>query len=95
MVRPIVLVVLGFASIGTSFPTGSLEYESLAGLSDSEIEAIIPILPISEVESPPGPLEYNGTKLVNDYKHPYEPLQPGEIRGPCPGLNTLASHGVC
>lgn len=45
-------------------------------------------------ENPPGPLEFNGTKLVNDDKHPWMPLRTGDIRGPCPGLNTLASHGV-
>ena len=91
MIRPLVLVVLGFSSIATSFPS----YGSLAGLSESELAAIIPNLQIREVEPPPGPLEFNGTKLVNDKDHPYQPLRPGDIRGPCPGLNTLASHGVC
>ncbi|KIJ31934.1 hypothetical protein M422DRAFT_185203 [Sphaerobolus stellatus SS14] len=32
-------------------------------------------------------------KLVNDMDHPWMPLRPGDLRGPCPGLNTLASHG--
>ena len=90
MIRPLVLV-LGFASIATSFPS----YGSLAGLSERELAAIIPTLEIRDVPSPPGPLKYNGTKLVNDKDHPYKPLRPGDIRGPCPGLNTLASHGVC
>ena len=91
MIRPLVLVILGFASIATSFPS----YGSLAGLSESELAAIIPTLNIREVPSPPGPLKFSGTKLVNDKDHPFEPLRPGDIRGPCPGLNTLASHGVC
>jgi hypothetical protein len=43
---------------------------------------------------PPGPPTFTGTKLVNDADHPWQPLRPGDIRGPCPGLNTLASHGV-
>ena len=43
---------------------------------------------------PPGPPSFTGTKLVNDPDHPWQPLRPGDIRGPCPGLNTLASHGV-
>ncbi|KAJ2936550.1 heme-thiolate peroxidase, partial [Candolleomyces eurysporus] len=43
--------------------------------------------------SPPGPIAFNGTKLVNDEDHPWKPLRKGDIRGPCPGLNTLASHG--
>lgn len=91
MIRPLVLVVLGFASIATSFPS----YGSLAGLSESELEAIIPTLNIRDVPRPPGPLKFNGTKLVNDKDHPFKPLQSGDMRGPCPGLNTLASHGVC
>ncbi|KAF8899578.1 heme-thiolate peroxidase [Gymnopilus junonius] len=33
------------------------------------------------------------SKLVNDAAHPWKPQAPGDIRGPCPGLNTLASHG--
>ncbi|KIJ31529.1 hypothetical protein M422DRAFT_185801, partial [Sphaerobolus stellatus SS14] len=32
-------------------------------------------------------------KLVNDKAHPWMPLREGDQRGPCPGLNTLASHG--
>ena len=91
MIRPLVLVVLAFASIAISFPA----YGSLAGLTEAEIDAIIPTLDIRDVEPPPGPLKFNGTKLVNDPAHPFQPLRPGDIRGPCPGLNTLASHGVC
>ena len=91
MIHSLLLLVLAFASIATSFPS----YGSLAGLSESELAAIIPTLPIRKVEPPPGPLEFNETKLVNDKDHPYQPLRPGDIRGPCPGLNTLASHGVC
>ena len=90
MIRPLVLVVLAFASIAISFPS----YGSLAGLSEAELAAIIPTLEIREVEPPPGPLAFSGTKLVNDPEHPFQPLRPGDIRGPCPGLNTLASHGV-
>ena len=91
MIRLFVLFVLAFASIATSFPS----HGSLAGLSKLQLEAIIPTLHIRDAESPPGPLEYNGTKLVNDEQHPWQSPQPGDIRGPCPGLNALASHGVC
>jgi hypothetical protein len=91
MIRSLVLTVLAFASVATSFPS----YGSLAGLTEAELEAIIPTLHIRDVPPPPGPLKFNGTKLVNDKDHPYMPLQPGDMRGPCPGLNTLASHGVC
>ncbi|KAJ2914363.1 heme-thiolate peroxidase, partial [Candolleomyces efflorescens] len=42
---------------------------------------------------PPGPPTFTGTKLVNDADHPWQPLRPGDVRGPCPALNVLASHG--
>ncbi|KAJ2935533.1 heme-thiolate peroxidase, partial [Candolleomyces eurysporus] len=42
---------------------------------------------------PPGPPKFTGTKLVNDRAHPWKPLRAGDKRGPCPGMNTLASHG--
>jgi unspecific peroxygenase len=76
-----------------SFPS----YGSLAGLSSEELDRIIPTLQTRgfEPEPPPGPLNDTLTKLVNDEDHPWKTLQPGDIRGPCPGLNTLASHGVC
>ncbi|KAG8213290.1 hypothetical protein J3R82DRAFT_11765 [Butyriboletus roseoflavus] len=42
----------------------------------------------------PHAIKDTSAKLVYDSAHPYEPDQPGDIRGPCPGLNTLASHGA-
>ncbi|KAH6897713.1 Chloroperoxidase [Coprinopsis sp. MPI-PUGE-AT-0042] len=41
----------------------------------------------------PGPLNFSGTKLVNDADHPFIAPGPGDLRGPCPALNTLANHG--
>lgn len=70
-------------------------YGSLAGLSREQLEAIIPTLEIRALPQPPGPLNDTSAKLVNDAAHPWQPLAPADIRGPCPGLNTLASHGVC
>ena len=90
MICPLVLV-LAFTSIAISFPS----YRSLAGLSEAELAVIILTLEIHEVQPPPGPLAFNGTKLVNNSEHPFQPLWPGDIHGPCPGLNMLASHGVC
>ena len=69
-------------------------YGSLAGLSEREIDHLVARLPQVLPPNPPGPLKFNGTKLVNDRAHPWNPLRKGDIRGPCPGLNTLASHGV-
>lgn len=77
-------------SVVVAFPS----HGSLAGLHRRQLDALIPTLQLREPESPPGPLSDSSTKLVNDEAHPWKPLQPSDIRGPCPGLNTLASHGV-
>lgn len=78
-----------------SLVTGFPSHGPLAGLSRRQLDAIIPTLQLREPESPPGPLSDTSTKLVNDEAHPWKPLRPSDIRGACPGLNTLASHGVC
>lgn len=90
----LLVLALAFGATGVlSFPA----YGSLAGLSVEERNHIIPTLKFRDAasEPPPGPLNDTSTKLVNDAAHPWMPLQEGDIRGPCPGLNTLASHGVC
>ena len=81
---------LPFVSIVTGFPA----YGSLAGLSVEERDLIISRLQVRQAEPAPGPMNDTSSKLVNDEDHPWKPLQPGDMRGPCPGLNTLASHGV-
>ncbi|KAF9522859.1 heme-thiolate peroxidase [Crepidotus variabilis] len=78
-----------FAARVLAFPS----YASLAGLSSRELEEIVPTLQFKPPPTPPGPINDTSTKLVNDAAHPWKPLRPGDIRGPCPGLNTLASHG--
>lgn len=42
---------------------------------------------------PPAPT-FLGAKLVNDPAHPFRAPKKTDLRGPCPGLNTLANHGV-
>ncbi|KDR68079.1 hypothetical protein GALMADRAFT_146570 [Galerina marginata CBS 339.88] len=73
----------------TAFP----QYESLAGLSREELDSVVPTLQYRPPQPPPGPLADDSTKLINDAAHPHLPLKAGDIRGPCPALNTLASHG--
>ncbi|KAJ2926139.1 heme-thiolate peroxidase, partial [Candolleomyces eurysporus] len=75
--------------------SGFPSYHSLAGLSERDQDAAVESLSMEAVypPSPPAPMAYNGTKLVHDKAHPWKPLMEGDIRGPCPGLNTLASHG--
>ncbi|KAF8993190.1 Chloroperoxidase [Cyathus striatus] len=87
--------VFAAATLCGAFPTHASfpAHVSLAGLSDEDLEKIIPLLPRGLTESPPGPLTDTSAKLVNDPAHPWLPLTPFDIRGPCPGLNTLASHG--
>ncbi|KAF8991583.1 Chloroperoxidase [Cyathus striatus] len=81
--------IIALASAAIGFP----QYASLAGLSERELDAIIPTLQARKATPPPPPLSDTSSKLVNDKKHPWKPLRPDDIRGPCPGLNTLASHG--
>ena len=86
----LVAPLLQLACVVSAFPA----HASLAGLSEREFRFVMSKLKAQVPASPPGPLEFNGTKLVDDPEHPWMPLQPGDLRGPCPGLNTLASHGV-
>ncbi|TFK21041.1 Cloroperoxidase [Coprinopsis marcescibilis] len=82
--------LLQLASVVSGFPA----HASLAGLSGRDYHYVVSQLEAKVPAPPPGPLDFNGTKLVDDPEHPWMPLQPGDVRGPCPGLNTLASHGV-
>ncbi|RXW16171.1 heme-thiolate peroxidase [Candolleomyces aberdarensis] len=86
-----ILFLLTIVSLSPSFafPT----YGSLAGLTEREWNELIPRLPKACPPTPPGPLKFNGTKLVHDRAHPFRPPGRNDIRGPCPGLNTLANHG--
>ncbi len=77
---------------GTAFAYPS--HMSLAGLTREQLDQIVPTLTFTPPPPPPAPLTDTSAKLVNDPAHPWQPLRPGDIRGVCPGLNTLASHGV-
>jgi hypothetical protein len=46
----------------------------------------------SEIKFPP-PLDFTGGKVIPDADHPYIAPGPNDLRGPCPGLNTMANHG--
>ena len=71
------------------------QHQPLAGLTERELKDLLPRFKTVTPPPPPGPPKDTSVKLVNDKDHPYKPLRKGDIRGPCPGLNTLASHGVC
>ena len=86
-------VTLALASLVSStvaFP----QHGSLAGLSKKDLDVVLRTLKYYGIPNPPEPIKDTGIKLVNDAEHPYQDPRPGDIRGPCPGLNTLANHGV-
>ncbi|KAF8901376.1 heme-thiolate peroxidase [Gymnopilus junonius] len=92
MMRPTITRFLVLSSLALkvfAFPA----FASLAGFSGEVLQQVIPTLELRVPPKPPGPLKDTSAKLVNDAAHPWKPLEPGDIRGPCPGLNTLASHG--
>ncbi|KAI9568276.1 heme-thiolate peroxidase [Boletus coccyginus] len=83
-------VVVALVPYALGFP----EYRSLAGLSPEEVRAVARTFSSTPGAQPvPPPIKNTAAKLVYDAAHPFQPNQPGDIRGPCPGLNTLASHG--
>ncbi|TFK21675.1 aromatic peroxygenase precursor [Coprinopsis marcescibilis] len=88
----ILLFALATASQINAFP----QYGSLGGLEARQEEDIARGSSGSNSRvppPPPAPPSFTGAKLVDDRDHPWRPLRRGDIRGPCPGLNTLASHG--
>ncbi|KAG8213300.1 heme-thiolate peroxidase [Butyriboletus roseoflavus] len=89
-----ILVALVPYSLGFPHLANFPEYRSLAGLSPQEVRAVARTFSSVPGAQPlPPPISDTSAKLVYDAAHPYQPDHPGDIRGPCPGLNTLASHG--
>lgn len=87
----LILAGLYFAK---AFPTSSFPaHRSLTGLSRDHLNLILPMLQVAPPQDPPGPLEDTSAKLVYDDAHPWIAPGPNDMRGPCPALNTLASHG--
>ncbi|TFK18174.1 Cloroperoxidase [Coprinopsis marcescibilis] len=89
---PISSLVAGWILFPLPYALAFPSYASLRGLSarqEEPVEAQGGKVP----PNPPGPPSFTGTKLVDDSDHPWQAPQSGDIRGPCPGLNTLASHG--
>ncbi|KAF9518128.1 hypothetical protein BS47DRAFT_1389304 [Hydnum rufescens UP504] len=67
---------------------------TLVGMTDEQMDVFARSNPHAGALPPPGPLQNASAKLVNDTEHSYIPPSPRDIQRPCPGLNTLASHGV-
>lgn len=83
-------LLLPFVRLALAIPA----YESLAGLTQREVDEFMARNALAPIPPPPGPLTNSGLQLVNDPDHPFITPGPDDIRGPCPGLNTLANHGV-
>lgn len=90
------IVSLAVVTLLASSVSGSPEiYESLAGYSREEVDNFARANPAATGALPaPPPQSDTGWKLVNDFNHGYIAPKPTDMRGPCPGLNTLANHGV-
>ncbi|KIJ42071.1 hypothetical protein M422DRAFT_171459 [Sphaerobolus stellatus SS14] len=91
MVKFATFLLLAIVRLAVAFPA----YDSLIGLSEREINEYVTRNGVAEIPNPPLPLPkgQDGLKLVNDPAHPFIAAGPNDIRGPCPALNTLASHG--
>ncbi|KIJ48622.1 hypothetical protein M422DRAFT_247470 [Sphaerobolus stellatus SS14] len=89
MVKFTAFALLTIVRLAVAFPL----YESLAGIGERKITEFTVRYGVSNIPNPPGPLVDDTIKLVNDRAHPFIPAGPEDIRGPCPGLNTLANHG--
>lgn len=60
-----------------------------------DLDALAQQFPITSLPPPPPPpIADTSARLVHDAAHPWRAPEEGDMRGPCPGLNTLASHGV-
>ncbi|KAL9935783.1 hypothetical protein V8E36_005360 [Tilletia maclaganii] len=92
---PTALLLSSAALLTSAFPqlAKGWEHRSLAGLSPEVIEQITARQAVVGALPPPAPQTDTSSKLVFDSAHPYRKPRSSDIRGPCPGLNTLANHG--
>ena len=89
----LIVLALSFSALGNAFPS----YQSLVGMSNDEVDLFIREhggMSLPGAQPLPPPQTDNSSKLVNDPEHPFMVPGPNDLRGPCPGLNTLANHGV-
>ncbi|KAH7103082.1 heme-thiolate peroxidase [Auriculariales sp. MPI-PUGE-AT-0066] len=86
------IVAVGGATVSAGV-VNSQDYRSLAGLSSDELDVYARDIDVVGSQPLPPPPTDTTYKLVYDEEHPYVDPQTEDQRGPCPGLNTLASHG--
>ncbi|TFK17911.1 aromatic peroxygenase precursor [Coprinopsis marcescibilis] len=87
--KHVLVAVALVSSTAQAFPA----YGSLAGLSEREFKFAMSTLKPRIPAPAPGPLRFDGPKLAEDREHAFKPMKKDDLRGPCPGLNTLAAHG--
>ncbi|KAK0553577.1 hypothetical protein OC844_006271 [Tilletia horrida] len=92
---PAAVLLSAAATVANAFPhlAEGWEHRSLAGLSAETLEYIAARQAIVGAQPAPAPQTNTASKLVNDASHPYKAPGTNDVRGPCPGLNTLANHG--
>ncbi|KAK0544806.1 hypothetical protein OC846_005226 [Tilletia horrida] len=88
-------VVATLLTTANAFPhlAEGWEHRSLAGMSEETINEIFSRQAIVGAKPIPAAQTNTSSRLVYDVYHPYKAPGPNDIRGPCPGLNTLANHG--
>jgi unspecific peroxygenase len=87
------MALIALLSIGASVQA----FPQLAGEADTAGASGGSRPPLFGAVNPPNPPPaptFLGAKLVNDAAHPFKAPKSTDLRGPCPGLNTLANHGV-
>jgi len=91
------LLVVGVSASAINEKRAPLQpWDSLAGRSQDDIEDFIKRHGPAIVGAQPLPAQPKdtGMKLVNDRLHQYQAPKKGAKRGPCPGMNSMANHGV-
>ncbi|KAL9935788.1 hypothetical protein V8E36_005365 [Tilletia maclaganii] len=92
---PTALLLSSAALLTNAFPqlAEGWEHRSFAGLSPEDVEQITARQAVVGALPAPSPQSDTSSKLVFDSAHPCRKPRSSDIRGPCPGLNTLANHG--
>ncbi|KIJ56396.1 hypothetical protein M422DRAFT_239617 [Sphaerobolus stellatus SS14] len=87
----IILITLIRLAVALPAPTNLL-----LGSARERSRSSLLTMGVAEMPNPPATLARgkDGFNLVNDAAHPFIVAGPNDIRGPCPALNTLASHGM-
>ena len=109
--KSLALAIIAFGTITAAVVIDHPNYASLAGMSHEDLALYERSIKVVGAQPLPPPIKDTSFKLIYDKKHPHHKAGKKDQRGasylhrlrltltlsagPCPGLNTLASHGVC